>query len=125
MQRSIKFRNILCYNVFCHVMFCTHELISDCLCIQPTNHQFVCVCVQPIHQHMSLSINYHPALPFPHTSMCVYFFKYLFNRLPLPEVPHFLEMNRELPPTPQPTSTYNTVELDYNQFGEYAIMKMK
>lgn len=49
---------------------------------------------------------------------CVRVFGDYFNRLPLPDVPHFLEMNRELPPTPHPTSTCNTVKFLYNQFGK-------
>ena len=34
-----------------------------------------------------------------------------FNCSPLPDVPHFFEINRELPPTPQPTSTCNTEKM--------------
>ena len=47
-----------------------------------------------------------------------------FNRLPLPDVPHFLEMNRELPPTPQPTSTCNTERIHYYR-GDQHTDKMK
>lgn len=47
---------------------------------------------------------------------CVCVLKDYLSRLPLPDVPHFLEINRELPPTPQPTSTCNTEKIQYYQF---------
>jgi hypothetical protein len=47
-----------------------------------------------------------------------------FNRIPLPDVPHFLEINRELPPTPQPTSTCSTTKFLYYQFEQHTHKKM-
>ena len=74
-------------------------------------HTRIHACINPRVSRQSIQICHYLSIVIQQvrfcTNICVCVcvcFEYFFYHLPLPDVPHFLEINRELPPTPHPTS---------------------